>query len=178
VASEISLLIPDFRKQLIRALDAAKAQGLQIEVITTIITPLEQGSLWKQGRTRTDAELKVMALKDAKAPYLAECLQKSVPQGTNVETNLLPGYSWHQWGEAVQIVWVDGSHKVVWDTSATYGRGGYRKFAKIVQELGIHCAAETDDISWRTITLRASPNAGDIYKPPEIDAEMQKRFRR
>jgi hypothetical protein len=175
MASEISLLIPQFRKQLICALDAAKSQGLQIEVLTTIITPLEQAALWKQGRSRIDAELKVMALKDAKAPYLAECLQKAVAQETNIVTNLLPGYSWHQWGEAALLIWVD-KQKIVFDTRGA----GYRKFAEILKEFSLHCASENDDspLAWRTATFRASPNAGESYKVSEIDSEMQKRFRR
>ena len=174
-SSEVSLLIPDFRKQLIRAIDAAKNQGIQIEILTTIITPLEQGQLWKQGRTRTDAELKAMALEHAGAPYLAECLRKAVPQESNIVTNLLPGYSWHQWGESAQIIWVDGTHKVVLDPRGN----GYRKFAEILKEFSLHCAAENDDspFAWRTATFRASPNAGESYKPPEIDTEMRKRFR-
>ena len=176
VASEIALLVPDFRKQLIRSLDAAKSQGIFIEVITTLITPMEQAALWKQGRTRIDAELKMLALRHAQAPYLAECLQKAVPQETNIVTDFLPGYSWHQWGEAAQVVWIDGS-RINWFAGVG---SGYRKFAKILNEFSIHCGGEIEDspVAWRTVTLRGSPNAGESYRLPQIDEEMQKRFKR
>lgn len=179
MAQEISLLIPDFRKQLLRCIAAAREQKLGIEVISTVITPLEQGSLWRQGRTRTDAELKVMALQNAKANYLADCLQRAVAQGTNLATDLLPGLSWQQWGESAQIVWIDNGNKVNWSSRTDFGRGnGYRKFAEICQQFNIHsCGEEADnDVSWRTIRLRQEPLPTDVYTLTQIDAEMRRRF--
>jgi hypothetical protein len=182
VASEISLLIPDFRKQLIRSLDAAKSKGLQIEVITTVITPVQQASLWKQGRTRTDAELKTLALEHAGAPFLAECFRKAVAQDTNIVTDDLPGCSWHQWGEAASVVWVDGANKINWSTTMMYGVGvgnGYKNFAKILNDFSIHCAGEFDDspVAWRTAILRPLKDATGAYTIQQIDAEMQRRYK-
>ena len=181
VASEIALLIPDFRKQLVRSIEAAKNKKLQIEVLVTVLTPMEQAALWKQGRTKTDAELKAMALDHAGAPYLAECIRKAIPTGTNITTDDLPGYSWHQWGEAAQMIWIDGAHKVNWSTSVVYGSGnGYKTFAKILNEFSIHCAGEFEDTptAWRTAILRPARNAIENYTVQQIDAEMQKRYKR
>ena len=181
MATEISLLIPDFRKQLIRSLDAAKEKGLHFEVLTTVIPPMEQAALWKQGRTRTDAELKALALEHANAPFLAECIKKAVPQATNLETNLLPGYSWHQWGEAAQFIYVDGMGKIHWSVRENLGRvNGYREFAKILAEFSIHCGSEFEDsdVAWRTAVFRPMADAGQFYTVPQIDVEMHKRYKR
>jgi peptidoglycan LD-endopeptidase CwlK len=182
VASEIALLIPDFRKQLVRALEAAKSKGINLEVLTTIITPMEQAALWKQGRTRTDAELKTLALEHAGAPYLAQCLQKAVARETNIATDLLPGYSWHQWGEAAQIVWIDGIGKVNWSTAVNFGTSGngYQNFAKILKEFSLYSAGEFLDspTAWRTVLFRPMLDAGVYYKVTQIDAEMQKRYKK
>jgi hypothetical protein len=181
VAAELSLLTPDFRKQLIKAIANAKAQRLIIEVLSTVVSPLEQASLWKQGRTRTDAELKVLALENAKAPYLADCMRHAQPQGTNIVTDILPGMSWHQWGEAASIVWVDGTSKLNW--SSKFQRGGfngYHAFANIVNEFSIVSCGEFEDTdeAWRDVQLRHERHPSDVFDIVQIDAEMKKRFDR
>jgi peptidoglycan L-alanyl-D-glutamate endopeptidase CwlK len=181
VASEISLLVPDFRKQLIRSLTKAREQKLIIEVLSTVVSPLEQASLWKQGRSRTDGELKVLALENAGALYLADCMRHAQPQGTNVVTDILPGMSWHQWGEAASIVWVDGTNRLNW--SSHFQRGGfngYQTFASILNEYSIVSGGEFEDTNeaWREVQLRHDRYPSDLYDIVQIDAEMRKRFGR
>ena len=178
VASEISLLVPDFRKQLLRSLEAAKKINLHIEVHTTVITPQEQAALWKQGRTKTDAELKTLALKNANAHYLAECMRQAVPQETNRITNLLPGHSWSQWGEAASMIWIDGSHKINWTAKVVLGANGYKKFADILKEFFLHSGGEFEDTddAWRYVQLRPERLPSDVFNLEYIDAEMKRRF--
>ena len=181
MAAELSLLTPDFRKQLIKSLTKAKEQKLTIEVLSTVVSPMEQAALWKQGRSRVDAELKTLALENAKAPYLADCMRRSSPQGTNLVTDILPGMSWHQWGEAASIVWVDGTNKLNW--SASFMRGGfngYHAFANILNEFSIVCGGEFDnsDEAWREVQLRHERYPSDVFDIVQIDAEMKKRFGR
>lgn len=179
MASELGLLIPDFRKQLLKGLAAAKEQKLNIDVLTTIVTPQEQAALWKQGRTKVDAELKVMALENAKAPFLADCLRNAIPQATNQVTDLLPGMSWANWGEAVMVIWVDGSLKINWSSKSMLGGfNGYKKFAGIAQSFFLHCGGEwmETDIAWRYIQLRPERTPSEVYSLEQIDAEMKKRY--
>jgi peptidoglycan LD-endopeptidase CwlK len=182
VAAEISLLTPDFRKQLIKTLAACRERGVKIEVYSTLITPVEQGQLWKQGRSRTDAELKVMALENANAPYLADCLRRAVPLETNYATDLLPGMSWQQWGEAATVLWVDFANKLNWSPKWTQsGVNGYRVFAEECKNFSLHSGSEfmpDYDAAWRFVQLRPEPFPSDKYDIVEIDAEMKRRFSR
>jgi hypothetical protein len=182
VAAEISLLTPDFRKQLLKTLAACRERGIKIEVFSTLITPVEQGALWKQGRSRTDAELKVMALENANAPYLADCLRRAVPLETNLVTELLPGQSWQQWGEAATVVWVDHANKLNWSPTWTQaGVNGYKVFAEECKNFSIHSGGELDptfDPAWRFVQLRPERFPSDKYDIKVIDAEMKRRFSR
>jgi hypothetical protein len=89
--------------------------------------------------------------------------------------------SWHQWGEAASIVWIDCGHKVNWSSRVEFGRdgNGYKKFAKILEKFSIHSCGEFDDASneaWRTVQLRPEHYPSDVYTLTQIDAEMKKRF--
>lgn len=181
MAAELSLLTPDFRKQLIKALTRAKERLLNIQVLTTVRSPLEQAALWKQGRSKIDAELKVLALEHAGAPYLADCIRIAQPQGTNIATDLLPGMSWHQWGEAASLIWVEGTRKINWSARDNHGGlNGYHAFAEILKEFSLVCCSEFEntDEAWRTAQLRHERYPSDMYDLIHIDAEMKKRFSR
>ena len=175
MATELSLLIPEFRKKLVTALEASKSRGFQIEPIQTLISPMEQASLWKQGRSGTDAELKTMALANAGATYLANCMTLAYPKETNVVTDDLPGFSWHQWGEATTVVWVDGSRKL--NFSPTFRErplnfNGYQIFGEECAKVGL------TTLRFNCVQLRPETSPTDLYTIGQIDAEMAKRYNR
>jgi hypothetical protein len=183
VAQEISLLIPEFRQKVIALLDACKKRNVQMEVITTIITPLEQASYWRNGRSATDAELKMKALQNASASYLAECMRNAKAQTTNRNTDTLPGCSWHNWGEAVLCVWVDAMHKVNWSPTqrqTKYYINGYQIFAEEAIKLGLTHGSTIGsfDKNWAHVQFRKEASPTDLYTLPQIDAEMKKRYYR
>ena len=175
MATELSLLIPEFRKKLIETIEATKKRGFHIETLITLVTPVEQASRWRQGRSVTDAELKTMALTHAGAPYLSECMSKSRAKETNVMTDDLPGCSWHQWGEAATIVWVDGNRKL--NHSPVFkerpsNQNGYVVFAEEAVKLGLYMG------HFNRVQFRAESSPTNLYDLRAIDAEMRKRFGR
>lgn len=179
MAAELSILIPEFRKKLIEAITACKARKVRIEVLKTIVTPTEQASLWQQGRTKTDAGLKILALENANAPYLADCFRRSQPQETKLVTDQLPGFSWHQWGEAASVIWVDGTGRLNWsNTKICEAINGYHVLAEEAEKLGLVSASRYGDgfNEWSTVQFRPFKSPGDMYPIVEIDTEMKKRF--
>ena len=146
-----------------------------IEPLLTIVTPTEQASKWKQGRTVTDAELKVMALTHAGAPFLADCMGKAKPKETNLVTEELPGCSWHQWGEAALVVWIDGSRKLNFSPDfkeRPTNQNGYVVFAEECVKLGLYMG------KFNVAQYRPESLPTDVYDLRAIDAEMRKRFGR
>lgn len=181
VSSEITLLVPEFRQKLIAVVAACKSRNIEIAVIRTIISPREQASLWKQGRTPVEAELKRLALQNAGASYLADCLAKSQAKATNLVTDELPGYSWHQWGEAATCVWVDSARKLQWSHTHTDYKGGINGLGIMVEEaikLGLTSGNTFPGMenSWTHLQLRQEKSPLDVYTIQDIDAEMRKRF--
>ena len=177
MAREVSLLVPEFRTKLQELLDACKARGVNMSPYFTLRTPQEQGSEWRQGRSIADAELKALALENAKAPFLAACIRNNQPKETNKVTNAIPGYSWHQWGEACDCCWIDFNNKVNWSTTQVInGVNGYQVYAEEAKKMGLTPGGYWTNLKdWPHVQLRpdASPASLGVIA---IDAEMKKRF--
>lgn len=176
MAVEISLLIPEFRKKLKDLLLACYQRGVTIEVLKTVVSAQEQGSLWQQGRTATDAELKVLALEHAGAPFLASCIRNTKPQETNISTDDLPGFSWYQWAESAFCIWIDGTNKLNWSNkSVCLGINGYNILNEEATKIGLF---HDIDRSWNVVKFREAKSPSEYYTIKEIDSEMKKRFHR
>lgn len=155
---------------------ATATRGFNISPMLTLVSPAQQASLWKQGRTAVDAELKVLALHNAHAVFLSETLRMAKAQETNLVTDQLPGNSWFQWGEAIKVVWIDKWGHLVPPTKLDNYDGppnGYHAFAEecVKQDLYVinHGAGAQ---------LRKEEAPLDVYSWQEINQEMTKRFRR
>ena len=173
MATELSVLIPEFRKKLIEAIEATKKRKFLIQPLLTIVTPIEQASKWQQGRTITDSELKVMALTHAGAPFLADCMSKAKPKATNLVTDELPGCSWHQWGETALVVWVDGNRKLNYSPDfkeRPTNQNGYVVFSEECAKLGLSMGR------FNLPQFRPEKLPTDVYDLPSIDVEMRKRY--
>ena len=182
MSSELSLLIPDFRKKVSAVIAACKARNVRMEVLTTLITPLEQAALWKQGRTATDAELKALALDNAGAHYLASLIRLAQPKETNLVTESLPGCSWHQWGESACCVWIDKRNRLNFSPQAREGVNPYNGYDILAEEAIkagiIHGNVFDDNVkeSWTLLQYRPERSPNNVYTLIQIDAEMKKRF--
>lgn len=88
--------------------------------------PFEQAKLWRQSRSIEEILAAIDELRSVGAPFLAHCLESVGPQHGDPVTNAPPGYSWHQWGEAVDCFWLLGG-KAEW--SSTKKVGGLNAYA-------------------------------------------------
>lgn len=149
-----------------------------MEPISTLVSPLEQAALWKQGRSAVDAELKGLSFMNAKARFLSDCLRQGIVKATNLVTDDLPGFSWHQWGEAASVVWVDGQGKLNLSPDFLEHQrdgqrlNGYKVFLEECVKQGLQPGP-----SFNTVQLREG-TVSSHYSIEEINAEMQKRFAR
>lgn len=103
----------------------------------------EQAKLWRQGRSTEYIKGTIARLKRQGAPFLAYKIECAGPQPQpKIVTNALPGFSWHNWGMALDCYatidnnakkpnW-DGKHadyKLLEDIAAQMGITSGRKFS-------------------------------------------------
>ena len=77
-------------------------------------SPQIQAQFWAQGRTVSEIQTEIKKLEKEKAFFLGECLENAEIKEGKIITNVLPGYSWHQWGEAVDCYWLKDDRRN-WD---------------------------------------------------------------
>lgn len=63
-----------------------------------------QAKLWRQSRATSIIKAKIDELKNIDCGYLAGILDSVGPQRGPRVTNALPGLSWHNWGQAMDVV--------------------------------------------------------------------------
>lgn len=176
--ADLNTLDPAFKAAFEKLLADCARAGIEMRPYFAIRTPEEQARLWRQSRTTEEIRAKIKWLEDNGAPYLAKVLRDVGPQSGRHVTNALPGFSWHQWGEAVDSFWVvDGAAE--WSpTRKVNGQNGYRVYAAKAAAHGLDAGGLWKRLKdWPHIQKRsaASPlSAG--FTPAEIDREMKRRF--
>jgi peptidoglycan LD-endopeptidase CwlK len=158
-------------------LEACRVQGIEMRPYNGLRTPLEQAKLWRQSRTSLQIRRKIEELRDQGALYLSSVIQEAGPQHGPEVTRAIPGFSWHQWGEAVDCFWaVDGDAE--WSTTRKInGLNGYKVYAEEAKKIGLTPGGLwTSFKDWPHVQLRAESNPGQVLSQQDINDEMERRF--
>jgi hypothetical protein len=118
----------------------------------------------------------ISRLKDSGALFLAFCIEDVGPQDGPHVTNAIPGYSLHQWGEALDCVWIVNGAREFSVSKKVNGKNGYRVYAEEAANLGLTAGGFWPDFpDWAHVQLH--PGTPDSkFTLLEIDAEMRRRF--
>lgn len=172
-----SQLVTLFNAKLNDLLLECSSHGVEMRPYFGIRTPFEQAKLWRQSRTREEINQKIKELREAGAPFLADCLESVGPQSGSPVTNAIPGLSWHQWGEAVDSAWVVAG-KTEWSTQKKVdGINGYQVYAEQAVNLGLDPGGLWKSLKdWPHVQLRAASSPLKVLSIVEIDRTMKKRF--
>ncbi|HEX4693105.1 M15 family metallopeptidase [Sphingomonas sp.] len=167
-------LDPAFRTKLETCLTHCGGRGTTMVPYFGIRTPVEQGGLWRQSRSTAEIAAKTAELKTLGAPFLAHCIDAAGPRHGPHVTNAAPGFSWHQWGEAMDCYWlVDG--KAEWSTEIGGPDNGYRIYADQATKDGLTAGGYWLSLKdWPHVQKRvaASPASAGLAIA-EINAKME-----
>jgi peptidoglycan LD-endopeptidase CwlK len=172
-------LVDGFQQKVIQLIQNCEQGGIIMQPYFTLRDPFKQAEFWRQSRTTFEIQKKIEELKQSGAFFLAHCIESVGKKYGEHVTNAIPGLSWHQWGEAVDSVWVVNK-KSEWSTQITIkGLNGYMVYADEAKKLGL-------DSGFFWTKFKDSPHV-QFRKAPsplveltliQIDAEMEKRFKR
>jgi peptidoglycan L-alanyl-D-glutamate endopeptidase CwlK len=167
----------EFRTRLTATIAACATAGIDMIPYFAIRTPFDQGKLWRQSRSHQEIAAKLAELNANGATFLAHCIDSVGPQHGPHVTNAIPGYSWHQWGEACDCYWLrDG--KAEWDVDVLGSNNGYRIYAERGTLQGLTAGGYWQSLKdWPHVQKRrASSPAADGLALAQIDAQMQDVF--
>lgn len=177
MSRDLNDLIPDFKTQVEQLLSTCDYSGYSMEQFFTLRTPFEQGKLWRQSRSRQQVDQRINELRKNGAHFLAHCIESVGPQNGWHVTDAIPGFSWHQWGEAVDCFWlVNGDAE--WSIRRKInGVNGYVNYATIAKSMGLTAGGFWSSLKdWPHVQLRKESNAGKVFSIREINQEMADRF--
>jgi hypothetical protein len=177
MSRELSDLVPEFRPVVENLLATCQQDGYVMRPFFTQRTPSEQGKLWRQSRSTAQVRARLADLRGQGADFLAECIESVGPQNGPHVTNAIPGFSWHQWGEAVDCFWLlDGQAE--WSTRRQVnGVNGYVNYATQARTLGLTAGGFWSSFQdWPHVQLREASNPGKAFSLQQIDRAMRERF--
>lgn len=112
----------EFSIRCMSLINLCQGKGLVIEPSLGFRSLQDQATLWKSGRSMDSIEDAIDHLKTVKCDYLALILEKSslpkiikkqddegneIDEEPKILTDYLPGFSWHNWGEAMNFHFLD-----------------------------------------------------------------------
>jgi len=163
-------LNPEFRGKVKELLLNCSKRGVTVAPFYGTRTPKEQAKLWAQSRSA--GEIKEAASKlQAVAPNVVKCILSVEPLSGRWATNLLPGQSWHQWGEAMDCCVLNTVGQAVWQSQ----HPGYAVYTEEAIRLGLTSGALWKSRDVAHIQLRKD-NVRDLYAWKEIEQAMYSRF--
>jgi peptidoglycan LD-endopeptidase CwlK len=174
MAADLSLLVPEFQNKVEQLLENCLQKGVEMRPYEGLRSPFVQAKYWRRSRTKEQIDQKINELKSAGANYLAYCLESVGPQQGKLATGVIPGYSWHQWGEAVDCFWVVNG-EAVWDLKTLVrGVNGYKVYADEAKKIGLEAGLFWQDfVDAPHVQMRRLANPGKIYSVNEINDAMK-----
>jgi hypothetical protein len=177
MSRDLKDLVADFKDRVVELLGACEAGGYPMRQFYTLRSPFEQAKLWRQSRAIEEVNAKITELSAGGADFLGYCLESVGPQSGRPATNALPGFSWHQWGEALDCYWlVAGGAE--WSTDKKIdGVNGYANYAAKAKNMGLTAGGLWPSFKdWVHVQMRQESSPAGIYTLKEINEQMLQRF--
>ena len=170
-------LVPELRPIARTLLEKCRVRGIEMRIYETLRTPIEQGKIWRQSRTREEVRAKILEFRNAGAEFLASCIEDAGPQSGRHVTDAPPGLSWHQWGEAFDSFWVV-NNEAEWSTiKKINGKNGYRVYAEEAEQLNVTAGGLWPNFKdWPHVQLKSAKSPKAHFTITQIDAIMKERF--
>jgi hypothetical protein len=177
MAANLDLLNPQLKAKAITLIARCATRGFVMRANNGLRDPFEQARLWRQSRSIEEITKKIHEYSTQGAHFLAECLRSVGPQHGGHVTDAPPGFSWHQWGEALDCFWLlDG--KAEWSTTKLVGgQNAYHVYADEAQALGLTAGGHWKTLKdWPHVQLPPDASPNTSLSVLEIDAAMEAGF--
>ncbi|WBU51770.1 M15 family metallopeptidase [Paracoccus sp. SCSIO 75233] len=161
----------DFADKVQKVLGICEEQGYLMVPYFGLRDPWEQARLWRQSRSTTVVNEAIAKLKSQGADFLAAVLRDVGPQGPDQRvTNALPGYSWHQYGNAVDV------YRSVGGAAAWSCDPHYKVYAETARDLGLTSGYFWSFKDCGHIQAAGPSSPGKMYSAKQINNLMVEKF--
>ena len=169
MAIDLSLLDPQLANKIPQLIENCRDKGATYVPYFGLRTPQMQADLWRQSRSTQEVNQAIEKFLNAGAEFLASCFTQRPPVTGPWATSALPGYSWHNYGKAVDMYFEDPqTSQPNWDSP------NYYLLQDEAANLGLNRAFFDRDQDPGHIQL---PAIGMPFPPMmQIEAQMKAKF--
>jgi len=140
-------------------INLCQAQGFTMVPYCGLRTLTEECKLWRQSRSTPEVGAKITSLRSQGADYLADILDGVGPQTTKPEeTNTIGGFSWHNWGQAIDFYWLQAEDTINWDGKSE----GYQVLGQLATANGLKWGGDFTEPDWDHVQLNQQ-EIPDLY---------------
>jgi len=178
MAVNLTELEPPFTDKVTQLLQACRDAGYKMVPTEGIRHPVEQGKLWRQSRSGAVVQQTIADLRAEGLDFIADCIVNAGPANGEHVTNALPGFSWHQWGEAIDCVWVMQNGQENWSVDhLENGKNGYHVYADLAEQFELTAGGHWQSLKdWPHVQLSTAGSPQSVHSRQEINDTMKERF--
>jgi hypothetical protein len=177
MSNSLSDLVPEFSARARQLLEQCDKLHVLMRPTETVRSPFTQARLWRRSRPSSVVKARIQRLRAEGADFLADCLESVGPHSGDHVTNALPGLSWHQWGEAMDCVWVAHGKETFSLKLTVGGVNGFLVYAEQAEKLGLTAGAFFQSIKdFPHVQHRSDASPLTHHSLQDIDAIMRERF--
>lgn len=160
-----------FHKKLYAFIDRCKEQDIALDFDIGFVSLEDQARAWKRSRSDAEIDSQIAELRADGAPFLAELLMESKASTGAWKTDQLPGFSWHNWGQAYTFCVLGEDGKPVLESSKIYA-----KVAELAKDAGIASGYNLKPRIPGLVQLSLHKFPANTYSPKEISKEMESMY--
>ncbi len=156
-----------FQRRLDTVRAYAEVGGVKVDIFTGVRSIQDQAVLWKQSRTQEQINKLHRIYLERNMPFCAKVLEEAPLRRGRWATNKAPGFSWHQFGEAIDFV-IIFRQNAIWNKS----NPSYQLMAELVKKEGLTSGFFWDKPDIYHVQLRNSLVQNE-YSYDAIDGMMK-----
>lgn len=168
---EFESLDKKFHDKLYAFIDKCQELDIVLSFDKGFVHPKEQASLWKQSRSDSQIDTQIAELDAAGASFLVKLLSDVSPKPGVHMTDELPGYSWHNWGQAYIYTVLGEDGRDLMPTSNVY-----QKTAEIAKGVGLMAGYYLRPKQPYLVQLSTCKSPSGEYSAQEISKEMERLY--
>jgi hypothetical protein len=168
---EFEFLDKKFHDRLYAFIDKCRAIDIVLSFDKGFVHPKEQAKLWRQSRSDSQIDLMIGELHANDAPFLVKLLTEAATKPGVHMTDELPGYSWHNWGQAYIYTVLGEDGRDLLPTSNVY-----KKTAELAKDVGLTAGFYLKPKQPYLIQLSTYKSPINEYSVQEISKAMERLY--
>lgn len=170
----LDALEESLQKKLSMLRDNCLKHGIYIRLARGFVNIFEHSELWRSCHTANQIDTAISKLQMDGCNFLAATMMHCNAYGHVPGIQRLPGFSWHNFGKAVDIELVAKDQKKIHhDLKDPL----FCKFMDLLEEMGLSVNHHACDFDGFHIQEVNEDSPGDVYMPAVIDHEIYRSYR-